>query len=98
MAQQQQQEEEEEDALLPQQGEGDEDEEGFEVAAAASRVRGLMQHGCKHYRRRCRMVAPCCGEVFWCRHCHNEVKTANEWVRQVGQKSLSCRRCPRLLF
>ena len=42
--------------------------------------RGLLQHGCKHYRRRCKLVAPCCGEVFWCRHCHNEVKAANEWV------------------
>jgi hypothetical protein len=30
--------------------------------------------GCGHYRRRCRLVAPCCSEVFWCRHCHNESK------------------------
>lgn len=42
--------------------------------------RGLGEHGCKHYRRRARLVAPCCGEVFWCRHCHNEAKAANEWV------------------
>ena len=42
-----------------------------------------------HYRRRCRMVAPCCGEVFWCRHCHNEVKTANEWVRPAPGGTLS---------
>ena len=62
-------------------------------------VRGIPQHtkhvqaplenrvgelGCKHYRRRCKLVAPCCGEVFWCRHCHNEVKAANEWVRACG--------------
>lgn len=44
------------------------------------RNQGMGEHGCKHYRRRCRMVAPCCGEVFWCRHCHNEAKTTNEWV------------------
>ena len=44
-----------------------------------------------HYRRRCRMVAPCCGEVFWCRHCHNEVKTANEWVRACAtQHTFTC--------
>jgi RING finger and CHY zinc finger domain-containing protein 1 len=30
-----------------------------------------------HYRRKCLLVAPCCGEVFWCRHCHNEVKYDN---------------------
>jgi hypothetical protein len=27
---------------------------------------------CKHYRRRCRIRAPCCNDVFSCRHCHNE--------------------------
>ena len=64
MAQQQQQEEEEEDALLPQQGEGDEDEEGFEVAAAASRVRGLMQHGCKHYGGAAGWSRPAAGRCF----------------------------------
>lgn len=27
---------------------------------------------CKHYRRRCKIRAPCCNEIFSCRHCHNE--------------------------
>lgn len=36
------------------------------------------KHGCKHYRRRCRIRAPCCNEIFDCRHCHNEAKNANE--------------------
>ncbi|CAI0444513.1 unnamed protein product [Linum tenue] len=34
--------------------------------------KGLMEYGCPHYRRRCRIRAPCCNEVFTCRHCHNE--------------------------
>ncbi|CAD7698853.1 unnamed protein product, partial [Ostreobium quekettii] len=34
--------------------------------------------GCEHYRRRCRLVAPCCGEVFWCRHCHDAAKNDGE--------------------
>lgn len=42
--------------------------------------RGVMEHGCSHYRRRCKLVAPCCGEVFWCRHCHNQVKNEDEPV------------------
>uniref|UniRef100_A0A0D9Z7B6 RING-type domain-containing protein n=1 Tax=Oryza glumipatula TaxID=40148 RepID=A0A0D9Z7B6_9ORYZ len=33
---------------------------------------GRMGFGCKHYRRRCRIRAPCCNDVFHCRHCHNE--------------------------
>lgn len=27
---------------------------------------------CKHCRRRCRIHAPCCNEVYTCRHCHKE--------------------------
>ncbi|CAL5206388.1 unnamed protein product [Lathyrus oleraceus] len=36
--------------------------------------KGYMEHGCQHYRRRCRIRAPCCNEIFDCRHCHNEAK------------------------
>ncbi|XP_052108349.1 probable E3 ubiquitin-protein ligase RZFP34 [Arachis duranensis] len=36
--------------------------------------RGYMKYGCQHYRRRCRIRAPCCNEIFHCRHCHNEAK------------------------
>lgn len=34
--------------------------------------------GCSHYRRRCKIIAPCCGEIFDCRHCHNEAKNSLE--------------------
>ena len=40
-------------------------------ALASAREDG--EPGCAHYRRRCKLVAPCCGEAYWCRHCHNEV-------------------------
>ncbi|XP_022973794.1 E3 ubiquitin-protein ligase MIEL1-like [Cucurbita maxima] len=33
---------------------------------------GKMGYGCKHYRRRCKIRAPCCNEIYPCRHCHNE--------------------------
>ncbi|PKI52400.1 hypothetical protein CRG98_027203, partial [Punica granatum] len=39
---------------------------------------GVGQFGCSHYRRRCKIRAPCCGEVFGCRHCHNESKNSME--------------------
>ncbi|KAL6195842.1 hypothetical protein ACLB2K_031459 [Fragaria x ananassa] len=29
---------------------------------------------CSHYRRRCKIRAPCCTEVYDCRHCHDEAK------------------------
>ncbi|XP_031265716.1 E3 ubiquitin-protein ligase MIEL1-like [Pistacia vera] len=33
---------------------------------------GKIGYGCKHYRRRCKIRAPCCSEIFDHRHCHNE--------------------------
>ncbi|KAJ8434401.1 hypothetical protein Cgig2_002603 [Carnegiea gigantea] len=33
---------------------------------------GKLQYGCEHYRRRCRIRAPCCNRIFTCRHCHND--------------------------
>uniref|UniRef100_A0A0E0M8B4 CHY-type domain-containing protein n=2 Tax=Oryza punctata TaxID=4537 RepID=A0A0E0M8B4_ORYPU len=39
---------------------------------------GSEQYGCAHYTKRCRIRAPCCGEVFGCRHCHNEAKNSLE--------------------
>ncbi|KAK3041461.1 hypothetical protein RJ639_000438 [Escallonia herrerae] len=37
---------------------------------------GKMLHGCEHYRRRCKLCAPCCDQIFACRHCHNEAASA----------------------
>ncbi|CAN1149936.1 E3 ubiquitin-protein ligase MIEL1 [Linum perenne] len=47
----------------------------MEGAAPSSNERlgfGKMGYGCEHYRRRCKIRAPCCNEIFSCRHCHNE--------------------------
>eukprot|EP00249_Psilotum_nudum_P010987 c22894_g1_i1 orf=915-1868(+) len=50
-----------------------------EVPNEADRLHtGRMKHGCVHYRRRCRIKAPCCDSVFDCRHCHNEAKNVVE--------------------
>ncbi|GMH31014.1 hypothetical protein Nepgr_032857 [Nepenthes gracilis] len=38
---------------------------------------GKLQFGCEHYRRRCKIRAPCCGRIFTCRHCHNEATTSS---------------------
>ncbi len=34
--------------------------------------------GCRHYVRGARIIAPCCGEEFWCRLCHDVVKDEGE--------------------
>ncbi|KAM0903684.1 hypothetical protein ACQ4PT_018465 [Festuca glaucescens] len=63
--------------------------------------KGLMQYGCAHYRRRCRIRAPCCNEVFDCRHCHNESKNSiktdvirrHELSRHEVQQQVICSLC-----
>jgi RING finger and CHY zinc finger domain-containing protein 1 len=44
------------------------------VMAACKTDREDGELGCAHYRRKCQLVAPCCSDAFWCRHCHNEQK------------------------
>ncbi|EPS67024.1 hypothetical protein M569_07750 [Genlisea aurea] len=48
---------------------------------------GKMGYGCKHYRRRCRIRAPCCNEVYDCRHCHNEA-AANMFLNVYDRHEL----------
>ncbi|KAH1244871.1 putative E3 ubiquitin-protein ligase RZFP34 [Glycine max] len=67
------------------------------------RERGYMK--CQHYRRRCRIRAPCCDEIFDCRHCHNEAKNninidqkhrhdiPRHQVKQVQQNCINCGVC-----
>ena len=31
-------------------------------------------YGCVHYRRKARLVAPCCNKVYACRFCHDDVE------------------------
>lgn len=63
----------------------------------ARNARGLSKEarknedGCVHYRRRCRIVTPCCGEVCWCRHCHAE-KRQHELDR-MAIKEVVCSHC-----
>ncbi|XP_042373669.1 probable E3 ubiquitin-protein ligase RZFP34 [Zingiber officinale] len=42
----------------------------------------LMMYGCPHYRRRCRIRAPCCNKIFDCRHCHNEAMNSIDVERR----------------
>ncbi|KAM3351350.1 hypothetical protein ACQJBY_023380 [Aegilops geniculata] len=58
--------------------------------------KGLMQYGCAHYRRRCRIRAPCCNEIFDCRHCHNESKVICSLCgteQEVRQICINCGVC-----
>lgn len=49
-----------------------------DLVQGCKRFTGAEHHGCAHYKRGCKIRAPCCNEVFDCRHCHNDAKSVNE--------------------
>eukprot|EP00949_MAST-11_sp_MAST-11-sp1_P003913 g3913.t1 len=47
---------------------------------------GTLPKACAHYPRQCSLVAPCCGEVFPCRFCHDEEK--GKWETKEDLKKV----------
>ena len=47
--------------------------------------------GCKHYKRRCRIVAPCCDQAFTCRFCHDDA--SGHTVNRYAIKEMVCNEC-----
>lgn len=60
------------DDELEDDASGDTQEEEEEEAIRTWHNEALGQLGCEHYQRKCHISAPCCGEFFCCRFCHNE--------------------------
>ena len=53
---------------------------------------------CEHYRRRCRIRAPCCDRIFTCRHCHNEAMVCLSSFYALVLRAFVCERCIRKDF
>jgi len=47
--------------------------------------------GCKHYKRKCQLLTPCCGKFYTCRFCHDEQET-HPFMRKLVQK-IRCMNC-----
>ncbi|CAN0436848.1 unnamed protein product, partial [Laminaria digitata] len=47
--------------------------------------------GCPHYRRACKMLAPCCQRLFTCRLCHDQA--SDHTVDREEVKEMLCMRC-----
>ncbi|KAK7265753.1 hypothetical protein RJT34_33376 [Clitoria ternatea] len=50
-------------------------------------------HGCKHYKRNCKLFAPCCNQLYTCIHCHNE-----ESDHSIDRKSITKMMCMKCLM
>ncbi|CAN1770579.1 E3 ubiquitin-protein ligase RZFP34 [Linum perenne] len=69
---------------------------GFDVKPSSAEDLGFGNFGCTHYRRRCKIRAPCCNEIFDCRHCHNEAKvicSLCDTEQNVQQHCIKCGVC-----
>ncbi|KAF2592079.1 hypothetical protein F2Q70_00045072 [Brassica cretica] len=47
--------------------------------------------GCKHYKRNCKLLAPCCYQLFTCIHCHDE--DADHLVDRKHITKMMCMKC-----
>ncbi|CAJ1944002.1 unnamed protein product [Sphenostylis stenocarpa] len=50
-------------------------------------------YGCKHYKRNCKLFAPCCNQLHTCIHCHNE-----ESDHSIDRKSITKMMCMKCLM
>ncbi|OAF70788.1 Androgen receptor N-terminal-interacting protein [Intoshia linei] len=47
--------------------------------------------GCKHYFRKCKIIANCCNRAFWCRMCHDDACSHKINRREI--KLIICQKC-----
>ncbi|CAL0330170.1 unnamed protein product [Lupinus luteus] len=50
-------------------------------------------HGCKHYKRNCKLLAPCCNQLHTCIHCHNEVSEPDHSLDRKSITKMMCMKC-----
>lgn len=48
--------------------------------------------GCKHYKQNCKLITPCCNQIFTCRRCHDDVSD-----HQADRKSITQMMCMKCL-
>ena len=48
---------------------------------------------CKHYDRNCEIIAPCCGNFFTCRQCHDEYYEDEHKIDRFKIKEVMCKNC-----
>ncbi|KAL5544275.1 hypothetical protein UlMin_008059 [Ulmus minor] len=50
--------------------------------------------GCKHYKRNCKLVAPCCNLLYTCLRCHDDV--ADHLIDRKSVTEMMCMQCSRI--
>ncbi|KAK7291673.1 hypothetical protein RIF29_07000 [Crotalaria pallida] len=50
-----------------------------------------LTYGCQHYKRNCKLLAPCCNQLHACIHCHNEV--SDHTIDRKSITKMMCMNC-----
>ncbi|KAJ4767892.1 zinc finger protein-like protein [Rhynchospora pubera] len=78
-----------------QKQEGDEENHGGEniISGCCPSYRDTHNqiYGCEHYKRNCKLVAPCCNKLFTCRFCHDKV--SDHTMDRKAVREMMCMQC-----
>ncbi|PON61053.1 43kDa postsynaptic protein [Parasponia andersonii] len=50
-----------------------------------------LSYGCKHYKRNCKLVAPCCNQLYNCLRCHDDM--AGHLIDRKSVTEMMCMQC-----
>ncbi|XP_028787787.1 LOW QUALITY PROTEIN: zinc finger protein BRUTUS-like, partial [Neltuma alba] len=77
---------------LPKAKAGDSaDGERIEGRSASFQDQEKQIFGCEHYKRNCKLRAACCGKLFACRFCHDNV--SDHSMDRKATSEMMCMRC-----
>ncbi|XP_075521268.1 LOW QUALITY PROTEIN: zinc finger protein BRUTUS-like [Primulina tabacum] len=67
------------------------DGEDFLCCSPSFRDPEKKNFGCEHYKRNCKLWAACCGKLFTCRFCHDEV--SDHSMDRKATSEMMCMKC-----
>ncbi|XP_027340585.1 zinc finger protein BRUTUS-like isoform X2 [Abrus precatorius] len=76
---------------LPALSEGSSNGEDIEGHSPSFRDPGKHVFGCEHYKRNCKLRAACCGKLFTCRFCHDNV--SDHSMDRKATTEMMCMHC-----
>ncbi|KAI5083971.1 hypothetical protein GOP47_0000140 [Adiantum capillus-veneris] len=79
--------------IVAQQRQPTVDEDGKEIPGCdpSFHDRDAEIFGCEHYKRNCKLLAACCGLLFTCRFCHDNV--SDHTMDRQATKEIMCMKC-----
>ncbi|XP_010544003.1 PREDICTED: uncharacterized protein LOC104816755 [Tarenaya hassleriana] len=78
----------------PQTGTGDGSNDDPLDRSPSFRDPNMQVFGCEHYKRNCKLVAACCGKLYTCRFCHDNV--SDHSMDRKATTEMMCMKCMKI--